>query len=218
MDIKEFVCASAYEFLKAHYTEIDYTPDKLGDFKTWEDIFEAVKTNPTDAVWCLTEVFNWGCFANYTVNKFMVDDEKDIYGISYNGKTRYIQMIYSPDYEIYDFREVKKVIKLVEAIDWKPIDAIEEEELNLIAILKDCPIGTKLYSTLHGEVKYCGLSEEGDNKFPINCIYAVGVDNLDSATCCFNEKGKSIESFYYGECVLFPSREQKDWTKFKINN
>ena len=27
------------------------------------------------------------------------------------------------------------------------------ENLNLVEILKDCPIGTKLYSTIHGDVK-----------------------------------------------------------------
>lgn len=27
------------------------------------------------------------------------------------------------------------------------------EKLNLVEILKDCPIGTKLYSTIHGDVK-----------------------------------------------------------------
>jgi regulator of cell morphogenesis and NO signaling len=154
-----------------------------------------------------------------TVANFMQEEDElvhsDVQSLSIPTMMNYLKRAHSY-YLDFCLPTIRR--KLVEAIDWQPIDAIEEEELNLIAILKDCPIGTKLYSTLHGEVKYRGLTEEGDNKFPINCTFDVGVDNLDLGTCCFNEKGKSIESFYYGECVLFPSREQRDWTKFKINN
>ena len=35
------------------------------------------------------------------------------------------------------------------------------ENLNLVEILKDCPKGTKLYSTVHGEVEYMGLNDKG---------------------------------------------------------
>ena len=31
------------------------------------------------------------------------------------------------------------------------------ENLNLVEILKDCPKGTKLYSTIHGEVEFDGI-------------------------------------------------------------
>ena len=31
----------------------------------------------------------------------------------------------------------------------------------------------------------------------------------------FSADGK-MDSFYDGECILFPSREQRDWSKFKV--
>lgn len=80
------------------------------------------------------------------------------------------------------------------------------ENINLIEILKDCPKGTKLYSTIYGDVEFESINE--DKSHPI----IVRID--DDHTECFSIDGK-IYSFYYGECTLFPSREQRDWGKFK---
>lgn len=82
------------------------------------------------------------------------------------------------------------------------------ENLNLIEILKDCPQGTKLYSTMYGDVEFESINE--DKSHPI----IVRID--DDHTECFSIDGK-IYSFYYGECTLFPSREERDWSKFKLD-
>ena len=79
------------------------------------------------------------------------------------------------------------------------------EKLNLVDILKDCPKGTKLYSTMYGDVEFESINE--DKSHPI----IVRID--DDHTECFSIDGK-IYSFYYGECTLFPSREERDWSKF----
>ena len=79
------------------------------------------------------------------------------------------------------------------------------ENLNLIDILKDCPQGTKLYSTMYGDVKFESINEKKSH--PI--IVRIGEDHTE----CFSIDGK-IYSFYDGECTLFPSREQRDWSKF----
>ena len=39
------------------------------------------------------------------------------------------------------------------------------ENLNLVEILKDCPKGTKLYSTVYGEVEFYGI--ENGLEFPV---------------------------------------------------
>ncbi len=80
------------------------------------------------------------------------------------------------------------------------------ENLNLIELLKDCPIGTKLYSTIYGDVKF----ELIDEHKPHPIITRVD----DDLKVCFTADGK-MYSFYDGECILFPSREQRDWSKFK---
>lgn len=82
------------------------------------------------------------------------------------------------------------------------------ENLNLVEILKDCPKGTKLYSTIYGEVEYVGIDEEYEH--PITFRTSKGVTNgVTSDGTHF--------SGYDGECVLFPSKEQRDWSKFKPN-
>lgn len=79
------------------------------------------------------------------------------------------------------------------------------ENINLIEILKDCPQGTKLYSTIYGDVEFDSINE--DKSHPI----IVRID--DNHTECFSIDGK-IYSFYDGECALFPSKEERDWSKF----
>ena len=80
------------------------------------------------------------------------------------------------------------------------------ENLNLVEILKDCPKGTKLYSTIHGEVEFERLKDGSD--------YPVLVKIKNEQFKNFTSTGKWTESFD-GECVLFPSKDQRDWSKFK---
>ena len=81
------------------------------------------------------------------------------------------------------------------------------ENLNLIELLKDCPIGTKLYSSVHGEVEL----EEVHLSKP---DYPIEVRLSNNALDSFTSDGRLFEE-YNGECMLFPSREQRDWSKFK---
>lgn len=81
------------------------------------------------------------------------------------------------------------------------------ENLDLTKILKDCPKGTKLYSTIHGEVSLI-RSDGGPN-------YPIVVELSDKIEESFTAKGK-ISVYYDGECILFPSSEQRDWSKFIV--
>ena len=80
------------------------------------------------------------------------------------------------------------------------------EDLNLEKILKYCPKGTKLYSTVFGEVKLEEVKE--NSKYPIMVKPKIG--GFES----FTSSGRWMEN-YDGECLLFPSKEQRDWSKFK---
>ena len=79
------------------------------------------------------------------------------------------------------------------------------ENLNLVEILKDCPEGTKLYSPVLGEVDFVKISDD-DISFPIRVRVKYGMYT-------FSSQGRfcNIEQ---GECLLFPSKEQRDWSKF----
>lgn len=83
------------------------------------------------------------------------------------------------------------------------------DNLNLVEILKDCPRGTKLYSTVFGEVKFMGINENA----PYPIIVKVNDENFDS----FTADGKILLRSD-GECTLFPSKDQRDWSKFKPKN
>lgn len=79
-----------------------------------------------------------------------------------------------------------------------------EENINVAAILKDKPKGTKLYSILSdGE---CFLNEVSEDS-----IY-IDIDNR-KRFWCFTVYG-STHSFPNGCVLLFPSKEMRDWEKF----
>ena len=77
------------------------------------------------------------------------------------------------------------------------------ENIDLTKILKDCPRGFKLYSAVHGEVTFLSI-EDGE--------YPIGVLLNNDCTAYYSSSGKAFTS--YGECVLFPSKDQRDWSKF----
>lgn len=81
----------------------------------------------------------------------------------------------------------------------------KSNNINIAEILKDCPKGMKLYTPLFGDVTL----EEADSTYP--------------ATIKIRYKPNSYTNFfktglYYNyegaECLLFPSSEMRDWTKF----
>ena len=80
------------------------------------------------------------------------------------------------------------------------------ENLNLVEILKDCPKGTKLYSTIYGEVEFYGI--ENGLEFPVTYVKS------DSLLGSVSAEGLVL-ACYDGECTLFPSKDQRDWSKFK---
>ena len=80
------------------------------------------------------------------------------------------------------------------------------ENLNLVEILKDCPEGTKLYSTIHGEVTLITSNDTSQH-------YPISVRVNDKTVGIFTSEGKLLNKFD-GECILFPSKTQRDWSKF----
>ena len=83
------------------------------------------------------------------------------------------------------------------------------ENLNLAEILKDCPKGTKLYSTIHGNVELAGVYLK-DDTYPIE----IKIGESSEMICDITNDGRLLGDFP-GECTLFPSKEQRDWSKFK---
>lgn len=74
--------------------------------------------------------------------------------------------------------------------------------MNILEILKKCPIGTKLYSPICGECKLHNILL--DDTFSV-----ISGKNI----FVFFDDGRYIKE---GECCIFPSKYQRDWNKFQI--
>ena len=81
------------------------------------------------------------------------------------------------------------------------------EKINIAEILKDKPKGTKLYSSACGK---CKLEEVDDKSFKIS-FYNSKFGFMNGGEGYLDKNGKLYDD---GECVVFPSKEMQDWSKF----
>ena len=79
------------------------------------------------------------------------------------------------------------------------------ENIDLTKILKDCPKGWKLYCSIYGEVEFVCIDEY--EEYPIKVM--VKRKFIDA----FSGKG-FIRPQYNIKGILFPSKDQIDWSKF----
>lgn len=82
-----------------------------------------------------------------------------------------------------------------------------EEKINILEILRDKPKGTKLYSSACGK---CKLEEVDDKSFKIS-FYNSKFGFMNGGEGYLDKNGKLYDD---GECVVFPSKEMRDWRKF----
>ena len=107
-----------------------------------------------------------------------------------------------------DYRKDKRNIIFVEAKD-KPEEqqAEQPQELDLCEILKNCPQRETFWSPLLGDVKFYNVNQRD------NVIY---VTTKALITWKINADGTiTIDDITSEEVMLYPSREQRDWTKVK---
>ena len=98
-----------------------------------------------------------------------------------------------------EYRTDKKRVIFVEHND-------EQPKLNLCEILKHCPNGELFWSPLLGDVKLYDIDEEAKT---------VDVTTKDLATWEINADGTiTIDEVTSPEIMLYPSREQRYWSKF----
>lgn len=82
--------------------------------------------------------------------------------------------------------------------------------MNIAEILRKCPSGTKLYSPVFGEVELAKVDNSW--KYPISCIKNNGLPVF------FTSDGMLYCNYPNAECMLFPSKEQRDWSKFGVSD
>jgi hypothetical protein len=83
----------------------------------------------------------------------------------------------------------------------------EQKPLDLTEILKNAPEGFELYSAVYGKST---LVDVGSNDtYPIEMMSKRGACNY------YTKDGKLIDC-EDGECVLFPSKDNRDWSTFEL--
>lgn len=75
------------------------------------------------------------------------------------------------------------------------------ENLDLTKILEGCPRGTKFYNSVYGEIKFLEILTDRKNSIKMDGGIYLTSDGKILPDC--------------GECTLFPSKDQRDWSKFK---
>lgn len=80
------------------------------------------------------------------------------------------------------------------------------KNIDLTKILKDCPKGFELYSPICGSCEFYGI----DGFFK----HLVCVTHKDGSFYMFTKEGYLYDGYDDAECLLFPSKDQRDWSKF----
>ncbi|MDY3966437.1 MAG: hypothetical protein SOZ25_09810 [Prevotella sp.] len=97
------------------------------------------------------------------------------------------------------------------------------ENVDLTKILKDCPKGWEFYSSVYGEVKFLEISpsdqfhanEKDDASFMEEFVNELDYPVKLKVNICEYRVTKAGEHQKgVGECTLFPSKDQRDWSKF----
>ena len=76
------------------------------------------------------------------------------------------------------------------------------ENIDLTKILEGCPEGTEFYSSVFGNVRFVKITL-------FNTILMMTTTTYQS----FAKDGRLYDGV--GECTLFPSKDQRDWSKFE---
>ena len=81
------------------------------------------------------------------------------------------------------------------------------KNIDLTKILKDCPEGTEFYHAAYGRVYFICI--DLNRTYPIRLSFSQEISDDVGVT----SKGL-INNNHNGECLLFPSKDQRDWSKF----
>ena len=77
------------------------------------------------------------------------------------------------------------------------------ENIDLTKILKDCPKGFQLYSPIFGIVYLKSVTP-----------YNVYITTIREVEAIITKNGRYFTEYEDSECILFPSKDQRDWSKF----
>lgn len=86
------------------------------------------------------------------------------------------------------------------------------KNIDLTEILKDCKTGTELYSSAFGELIFIKFTN--GLYCPILCAKKNSKGGKGTLRYYFMKDGRYMPD---GECIIFPSKDQRDWSKFAVS-
>lgn len=149
-----------------------------------------------------------GYTVSYINNTHCNDAENHYFGYCANNETKTI--------DIYENAEESGLQAIVVEKSVVPKKKKENdlninkdmEKINIADKLKHCKKGTKLYSPLFGEVEF----ENVDDKIEI----IVHTDEEEIYKVFFEKDGKYYMIYKDAECLLFPSKDNRNWNDFQV--
>ena len=117
--------------------------------------------------------------------------------------------IYSGDFIVPGYRCTVETYVALSPERWEEVkEETPKEPLDLTKILKGCE-GQTFYCTILGEVTLITTTER-DVKYPIRVT-----SNKTSTDALLSKEGLYLLEECTSECILFPSKENRDWRTFK---
>lgn len=162
-------------------------------------------------------ISNYGFCNNDELAIGNIDDDKiDIsYSLRYlvNTKEEFLSAVAKLLGKEYPIKEENKNTTVVATIPTKGNDFYKDkkdmEKINIANKLKYCKKGTKLYSPLFGEVEFDEVTDD--------TIYVMSIDDDNNySNASFNRYGQFYSVFKNAECILFPSKDNRDWNNFRF--
>ena len=88
------------------------------------------------------------------------------------------------------------------------------ENLDLTKILEGCPKDTEFYSSVYGKLKYLYMYVSSSaSQIKFEEVNSRSITDGTPITVCYYRDGRIYPT--EGECTLFPSKTQRDWSKFE---
>lgn len=87
------------------------------------------------------------------------------------------------------------------------------ENINLTKILKNCPKGFEFYSSVYGKLFYSHIYVSSSAS-KIYFTHPNRRSMMDDTLITIDYSWDGRLSYGEGECTLFPSKDQRDWSKF----
>ena len=116
--------------------------------------------------------------------------------------------VYQEDYIPYHSHASVKICQELRPERWEEVkEETPKEPLDLTKILKGCEEQT-FYCTILGEVTL--ITTDRDGKYPIRIT-----SNETSTDALLSKEGLYLLDECTSECILFPSKENRDWSTFK---